>query len=224
MKISCANCRKRYNINEARLPSGAKAAKCGACGHLISLERAHSSHPADETQVIKISCQYCGKNYALRKNKIPSNATAFRCKSCRHLVSLKQKMDQAPVAPIIKKGSSPIPSEKPPIKASERDLPQTNFIRITCPSCRQRYKISQNSIPPDAIALNCRNCEYKISLTPPPAIKASENRDPIEDHTLEKAPPKLKTIPKDVPRRVDRPRKRRWLIAAAAVVLLVGII
>jgi predicted Zn finger-like uncharacterized protein len=223
MKITCTNCQKRYRVHQAQLSPGIKAAKCAKCGHLISLKRADSSPPTDKAQLITISCQSCGRNYVLRKSKIPSDAAGFRCKSCRNRVSLPQKSTWAPVHSINKE---PLPAERQEtsIRAGKPDFARGDIFRITCPNCGQAYKIHQDSIPSNAIALNCKKCEHKISLSPSSAIKMSHNRGPSEDQKPAEPPPKLKTVSKEIPQRIRQPRRKRWLFAAAAVVFVVGMI
>jgi len=75
MKVTCPNCQKNYNISNAKIPAGVKAAKCKACGHSMPLKGKapgkpsadtpvargkDPAKPAAGTPVIKRSCLYCG--------------------------------------------------------------------------------------------------------------------------------------------------------------------
>jgi len=220
MKITCPNCQEKYHINETRIPPGAKAAKCRACGHLIPLKAVPPSELSEETRIIKILCRYCGQIYNLRQNKIPAAATAIKCKSCGHPVSLKQETVQARVHSLTKLPSRPAsatPATKP-IKPHPR---QDDILGITCTSCRKKYKIRQNKIPPNAIAVKCKACGQQISLPPLPAIKAAEDRGHREGQYTEKPILKPHVIPVKKPPPIQRSRKKIWLSTAGVILIVI---
>ncbi|NNL77021.1 MAG: hypothetical protein HKO68_11860, partial [Desulfobacterales bacterium] len=203
---------KKYSLDAAKIPSSVKAARCRACGHVIPLKRALPNKPQREDPIRTISCRYCGQSYDLRTAKIPPGAAAIKCKSCGHSVPLKQKKGPAPVHSL--KTESALPASemlegKPPKHLSQ----QKGSLHITCESCRTKYKIRKPKIPPSAVAFRCKTCGNQIPLPSFTTIKAVEDRERYRG-------PQSGVIPEKATKRVSWFRKKKWLIAAAAGIIL----
>jgi chromosome partitioning protein len=46
MKVICPQCRKEHNVDESKIPAGAKVAQCRACGHRFPLFESAPAEPA----------------------------------------------------------------------------------------------------------------------------------------------------------------------------------
>ena len=90
MQIACSKCKKVYNVNLDKIPSGITSTKCKACGNSISLhpDVPGASAPPDPA-VMQIICQYCSKKYSVNASKIPPGVTSTTCKACGHTIALK---------------------------------------------------------------------------------------------------------------------------------------
>jgi predicted Zn finger-like uncharacterized protein len=203
MKITCSNCQKSYQINEAKIPAGIKTAKCKACGHSMPLKGQDPDKPSAGTPVIKRSCPYCGQMHALRQDKIPPATTTIKCKSCNRPVPLK--LEKAPgLIHSLKKEASQPSEDKPAITPSARPTRQPDILTLTCAKCNKNYKINPEKIPPKAKAMKCKACGFRIPI---PAAK---------DSPLAGTPAAL-----DMPPPVKGPRKKIGLYAVAAGLVLV---
>ncbi len=199
MKITCPNCQKSYQITAARIPAGAKTAKCKACGHKMPLKEKDPPKPSIGDAVINRSCPYCGKVHALRRSKIPPKTATIKCKSCRRPVPLKLETtaEDGLVHSLKKETSEP-----------RADMPgQPDLINLGCESCGKQYKIPSQKIPPSAKILKCNACGHRISLP--------------ETRTTPKKP-----VPAalDLPPPAKRPGRKRGVYALAACILLVILI
>jgi len=222
MKVTCPNCQKNYNISNAKIPAGVKAAKCKACGHSMPLKGKapgkpsadtpvargkDPAKPAAGTPVIKRSCLYCGQIHALRRDKIPPGAATIKCKSCGRPLPLK--LGAAAETELVHSLKKEVPTPdaaKPPLKTAPRPAPQPEILTLICANCSKRYRISSQKIPPTAKALKCRACGHRIKL-------------PVPDASLTQQMP----IPVNLPPSVGRPRKNLRLYAMAAGILLLVI-
>ena len=218
MKITCPNCQKKYTINEAKLPTGVKTAKCKACGQRMPLGKP----PAKPIRVIKIACQYCGQKCSLQKNAIPPLAKTVKCNSCGRPVPLNQKIGTTPVHSLKKEISaiSPRP-DKPASESGPRPAVPSSILRFRCNNCGKRYKIGLNKIPPRVRAVKCKDCGHSIQL-PHKAAAAKSNNTVAPRAHQDKTPateaylrPQTTSVP------APPPRRRKWLFAAACVVLAV---
>jgi predicted Zn finger-like uncharacterized protein len=223
MKITCPNCQKIYEIDEAKVPSGIKAAKCSACRRPIPLQQAPAETSAKPIHVINVVCQYCGQSHSLRQDEIPPAEKVINCNSCARPVPLSRASNIAPVREF-KKKSSAIASEKPAIKPLESPGLVNDLIRFRCDGCGKKYKFNRNKIPPNVQAIKCRVCGHKTRLPHKEAIERAD--DPIQPNAHhEKIPPsKPNLVPDETPLLVSPPRKKKWLYAAAACVLLASIL
>jgi len=112
MKVTCPSCQKRYNINEAKIPMGAKTAKCKSCGHPVplkpdkdpslvhSMKKELSWTSAEKSKLIPIqtsqkrdgnliiTCGNCRKKYKIHQSKIPPTAATLKCQACGHKIAL----------------------------------------------------------------------------------------------------------------------------------------
>ena len=182
MKITCPNCKKKYTINEAKIPAGAKAVKCKACGHRMPLKR---KAPADrpvikkaaiagasgKSPVIRRSCIYCGHNHALSRDEIAPGTASVKCKSCGRPLPLKlEEAAGSALVHSLKKEASKKDTVEKPLKAPSQ-LPRTpEVITLTCKNCQKRYKIQSNKIPATAKSLKCRSCGHRINLPVPQEV------------------------------------------------------
>ena len=223
MKITCPNCQKIYDIDEAKVPSSVKTAKCNACGRPIPLKQAPVETPAKSTHAVKVVCQHCGQSHSLRQDKIPPGAKVIKCKSCTRPVPLSRAGNTAPVSKL-KKESSAIASEKPAAKPIESPERENDMIRFRCAGCGKKYKINRDKIPPNVLSVKCRACGHKTQLPQKEAIETAD--DPIQPNAHhEKTPPsKPNIVSEETPLAVSPPRKKKWLFATAACVLLAGIL
>jgi predicted Zn finger-like uncharacterized protein len=203
MKITCSNCQKSYQINEAKIPAGVKTAKCKACGHPMPLRGKNPDKPSADPPVIKRSCPYCGQIHALRRDKIPPATTTIKCKSCNRPVPLKLEKASGLIHSLKKEASQP-PEDKPAITPPAGPSRQPDILTLTCAKCNKNYKIHPGKIPPKAKAMKCKACGFRIPI---PAAK---------DSPLVVTPPAL-----DMPPPVKRPRKKIGLYAVAAGLVLV---
>jgi len=215
MKITCPNCQKKYNLNEARLPSGVKTATCKACGRLIPLTKAPAKAAIKPPHIVKVVCQYCGQSHGLQKDKIPPKAQTIKCKSCARPIPLSRAFSASPVHSLKKESSARAEKPAPP-PAGRPDL-----IRLSCDSCGKKYKIGRNKIPPNIVAVKCKACGHNIQLPRKAALETADTRVRSTGHQG-KTPPAIQnqrpeeTLPSDA-----RPRKRRWVVAAACILLVV---
>ncbi|MCP4625211.1 MAG: hypothetical protein GY850_17070 [bacterium] len=145
---------------------------------------------------MKITCPNCQKKYTINEAKLPAGVKTAKCKACG------QKM----------------PLGKAPAKPSAKPI---QVIKITCQYCGQKYKIGQDKIPPRVIAVKCKACGHSIQL-PHKAAAAKSDVPVVPRAPQDKAPSTeadLRTQASSAP--VTPPRRRKWLFAAAACVLLV---
>jgi len=219
MKITCLNCQKNYNLNESKIPTGVKTAKCKACGHPMPLKGKAPGKPSADTPVangkdpakpstgppvINRSCMYCGQTHALRRNKIPPGTTSIKCKSCGRPLPLKlEEATETELVHSLKKEAAKPAVANPPLKTAPQPARPPDVIALTCANCSNRYKIPAQKIPPTAKALKCRACGHRIKLP------ASEVSSIQQIHAPEIQPPSE-----------SRPRKKMRLYAMAAGILL----
>ncbi len=202
MKITCPNCQKIYTINEAKIPPGAKTAKCKTCGHSMPLPKKTSAKPPPDTSIIERSCPYCGQMHTLARNKISPDAVTIKCKSCKRPVPLKLEKTAGLVHSLKQEASEP-PTEKPAIRPAVQPSRQPAILTITCAGCNKSYNILPEKIPPQAKALKCKACGHRIAL---PAATV--------------LPLKHEPAPADATPAVGRPGKKIGLYAVAAGIVL----
>ena len=155
---------------------------------------------------MKITCPNCQKKYAIKEAKLPPGVKNARCKACGQMMPLKQ-------AP-----------EKPAAKPVEPPEGKNDLIRFRCAGCDKKYKIDRNKIPPNRMAVKCKVCGSKISLPQEEAGKTADGSIQQAAHP-EPPPPSIPDrVSEETPLPVSRPRKKKWLFAAAACVLLAGIL
>ena len=180
MKISCPNCQKIYNINEAKIPVGVKTANCKACGHPMPLKGKtpaatpvikgkDPAKPSAGAPVINRACLYCGQTHALRRDRIPPGTSTIKCKSCGRPLPLKlEAATKTEMVHSLKKEASKPDAAKQPLKTAPQPARPPGVLTLTCASCSQRYKISSQKIPPTAKSLKCKACGHRIKLPLPP--------------------------------------------------------
>lgn len=212
MKITCPNCQKKYTLDEARLPSGVKTATCKACGQLIPLAKAPAKAATKPPHIVKVVCQYCGQSHGLRQDKIPPTAQTIKCKSCARPIPLSRALSAAPVHSLKKESSARAAQKPAPPPAGRRDL-----IRFSCGSCGKKYKIGRNKIPPNIVAVKCKACGHDVQLPRKAALETADTPvRPTGHQAAVRDQPPEETSPSDA-----RPRKKRWLLAAACILLVV---
>ena len=74
MLIICSKCKKRYNVDPNRIPTGMTSIKCKACGYPISLE----SLSSQSTFIDKV-CSKCGYQ---RQAKNDLSVPVTECPKC----------------------------------------------------------------------------------------------------------------------------------------------
>ena len=149
IEVACSYCGRSYRLNQNKVPSGAKSFKCVSCGHPVPVERQAgpasvqalkkaSTNPASGApaanpsrtnsgpqDLVVFSCAGCGKIYEIPRTRIPPQATAARCKSCGHEISLPPAGSKPAVADYLQSRpqpiaaaaaeSQPLPAQKPPV-------------------------------------------------------------------------------------------------------------
>jgi len=112
IKITCHYCGKNYNLRQDKVPPDTKSINCISCGHPLPLEQKSGSAPVHSLKketsglgsdpsagkprtpdavlrdMLGFSCAGCGKKYKIRRNKIPPDITAVKCKACGHIIRL----------------------------------------------------------------------------------------------------------------------------------------
>jgi predicted Zn finger-like uncharacterized protein len=219
MKITCPHCQKKYNLKEAKLPPGIKNAKCKACGHLMPLKQAPAETSAPPIDPLKVVCRHCGQRYRLQPDKIPPALKTITCKSCARPVPLSRAGITAPVHPLKKESSAPAaakPAEPPATKIA--------IVSFRCTGCGKIYKIDRHKVPPNALPVKCRACGHKIQLPLEKTIKTADG--PIRPAAPHGKPSfsKPDQASEAMPRPAGRTGKKKWRSAAAACVLLAGIL
>ena len=223
MKITCPNCQKKYAIKEANLPPGVKNAQCKACGQMMPLKQAPAKASAKAVQTVQLVCQYCGQSRNLRKDKIPPTANAVKCKSCGRPVPLSRASTNSPVHPQ-KKDAPALAPEKSAATPGEPPEGKNDLIRFRCAGCGKKYKIDRHKIPPNLMTLKCKVCESKIPLPQEEAGKTADGSIQQPGHPEHPVPSIPNLVSEETPLPVSRPRKKKWLFAAATCVLLAGIL
>jgi predicted Zn finger-like uncharacterized protein len=155
---------------------------------------------------MKITCPNCQKKYAVKEAKLPPGVKNAQCKACGQMIPLKQ-------AP-----------EKPAAKPVEPPEGKNDLIRFRCAGCGKKYKIDRNKIPPNLMTVKCKVCESKIPLPQEEAGKTADGSIQQAGHPEHPAPSIPNLVSEETPLPVSRPRKKKWLFAAAACVLLAGIL
>ena len=223
MKVTCPNCQKKYNLNNAKIPAGVTTAKCKACGHPMPLKgnaavkpgagtdgirNKKPAKPSAGTVIFNRSCLYCGQLHTLRRDKIPPGTASIKCKSCGRPLALK--LEEAATAELVhslKKEASRPDAAPSPTKTAAQPARPPDVLVLTCTSCNKRYKIPSQKIPPTAKTLKCKTCGHRIKLPIPEA--SPTNQIPA---------------PANLPSSPNRPGKSWRLYAmAAGILLLVGV-
>jgi DNA-directed RNA polymerase subunit RPC12/RpoP len=213
MQIACSKCKKVYNVNLDKIPSGMTSTKCKTCGNSISLHPGVPGASAPpEPAVVQITCQYCSKKYSVNPKSIPAGVTSTRCKACGHKISL------------IPKGAEP-PTPEPAQTVQQN----TGNRAITCVYCSKKYSINAGKIPPGVTSTKCKACGHTISLKPPteiPALQSDIDQKVIPLQQQYKGstgkPPALDipTVP-DMGQPATPIFRKSWILAAAAGIIII---
>ena len=221
MQITCSKCKKAYNVNPNKIPSGIASTKCKACGNSIPLPQSvpqppppgpAQAAPPPKAGIMQISCQYCSKQYNINPKAIPEGVTSTKCKACGHTISLTPK-DAEPPTP-------------EPVQTVQQI---TGNKEITCLYCSKKYSINAGKIPPGVTSTKCKACGHTISLKPPTEIpvlksdidqkvialqqqsKGSTSKQPVLD---------IPTVP-DMGRPATATFRKSWILAAAAGIIII---
>jgi hypothetical protein len=213
VQITCSKCKKVYNVNLNKIPSGITSTKCKTCGNSISLRPGvpQASAPP-EPAVMQITCQYCSKKYSVNPKSIPAGVTSTKCKACGHTISLAPK-DAAP--------PTPEPAQTVPQNTGNK--------KITCLYCSKKYNINAGKIPPGMTSTKCKACGHTLSLKPPteiPALKSDIDQKVIALQQQSKGS-RGKQPALDIPTVPDMGRpatpafRKSWILAAAAGIIII---
>jgi hypothetical protein len=212
MQITCSKCKKIYNVNLDKIPSGITSTKCKTCGNSISLRPGAPEAPAPPgPAVTQITCQYCSKKYRVNPKSIPAGVTSTKCKACGHTISLTPK-DAAP----------PTPEPAQTVQQNTGDK------KITCLYCSKKYSINASKIPPGVTSTKCKACGHTISLQAPKEIPAWQNDNdqkviPLEKQskksTGKQPAPDIPTVP-NIGRSATPIFRKSWILAAAAGIII----
>jgi transcription elongation factor Elf1 len=222
MQITCSKCKKVYNVNPNKIPSGITSTKCKACGNTIPLPqsapqppptRPDQAPPPPKAGIMQITCQYCSKQYNINPKAVPEGVTSIKCKACGHTISLKSEA-AAPVKP-------------DPVKTAP---PNTGTKEITCLYCGKKYSINAAKIPPGMTTTKCKACGRPMSLmNGQSGISAYKNEidkeviQPQQQKAQKPASPVTVNLPPvvDAGQPVNPIRKKPWVLAIAAGILMV---
>ena len=222
MNVTCPNCKKRYNINAARVPANAKSAKCLQCGQRMPLIPSPAKTLPEDTHIIKITCLNCSQTYRLSEKKIPPDAANLKCKSCGQAIPLKIDERPAPTSPL-KKEKQPSAPEQVPEESNHGPHQDSDTIKFTCGNCTKKYRVRRRKIPPNITAVKCKACGQKISLPLAPVTREPLD-EALPEYDQDSVPRKIQDrIPKETPPPIRQPRKNIWMFAAAAAIVLVVI-
>ena len=221
MQITCSKCKKVYNVDPNRIPSGVTGTKCKACGNSISLRPAatqappvHKTAPASKPAIMQITCQYCSKKYNINPKSIPEGVSSIKCKACSHSIALNFE------------SAAPAPEAVPAKTAGQN----TDTREITCLYCGKKYSIKAGKIPPGVTTTKCKACGRNMSLKSAAGLTSA-----FKDEISKKVTPiKTPNAPKDqiaplVPiiQNVEPSTpplwRKPWFLAAAAAVLVLCI-
>jgi hypothetical protein len=220
MQITCSKCKKVYNVNANKIPSGITSTKCKACGNSIQLPQSApqppppgpaQAPPPPKAEIMQISCQYCSKQYNINPKAIPAGVTSTKCKACAHTISLKPK------------------EAEPPTPEPVQTVQQiTGNKEITCLYCSKKYSINAGKIPPGVTSTKCKACGHTISLKPPteiPVLKSDIDHKVIalqqqfKGATGKQPALDIPTVP-DMGRPATPTFRKSWILAAAAGIII----
>jgi len=219
MQITCSKCKKAYNVDPKRIPSGVTDTKCKACGNAISLlprktqtPPAPKASPAPKAAATQITCPYCSKKYNINPKSIPEGVSSITCKACSHTLALNLE------------SAAPTP-EAVPAKTAEQN---TDTREITCLYCGKKYSIKADKIPPGVTTTKCKACGRNLSLKPVAGLTSafkdeiSKKVTPLKSSTASKDQniPQIPIIQNIEPAAPPLWRKPWALAAAASLVLL----
>ena len=124
----------------------------------------------------------------------------------------------------LKKEASASAADKPAATLAQPLPGKIAIVSLRCTGCGKEYKIDRIKVPPNVLAVKCKACGAKIQLPHDEAIKTADG--PIQPDAQPEKPSISKPDPvsEETPRPAARPRKKKWRYAAAACVLLAGIL
>ncbi|WP_420207777.1 zinc-ribbon domain-containing protein [Candidatus Electronema sp. JC] len=133
MIIQCQGCQKRHNIDEKKIPAGAKQAKCKSCGGTILLSSAPQNPARLLVNTVK-SCPKCGCQLdAKKQGECPTCGIIF--KRYKEAEARKKQEEQR------------VKAEEEQRRAQEEEERKANL--VNCSVCKK--EISKN-------AESCPNC------------------------------------------------------------------
>jgi len=147
---------------------------------------------------MKITCPNCQKKYTINEATLPPGVKTARCKACGQSMPLKKTSAKASTKPV-------------------------SIIKIVC-QCGKNYKIGQNKIPPNAVAVKCKACGHNIQLPRKAAVETADDHLRPDVHQERTPPSNLDLMSEETLPPVSRPRKKKWLVAAIAWVLLAVVV
>jgi predicted Zn finger-like uncharacterized protein len=147
---------------------------------------------------MQITCPNCQKKYTINVARLPSGVKTARCKACGQSMPLKKTSAKASTKPV-------------------------SIIKLVC-QCGEEYKIGRNKIPPKAVAVKCKACGQNIQLPPKAAVESADDHLRPDVHQERTPPSNPDLISEETPPPVSRPRKKKWLVAAIACVLLAAVV
>ena len=234
MKIICPNCRQAYRIDPAKMSAGVSEAACKSCGTSIPLKKILSNDTPTKTQVLELTCTYCGQVQGISAKQISADVKKIQCKSCGHFFG---------VPPASSRNRSEHAEEPPPIdKKADKPSPELSkpktITQIICPHCKRTYKIRSRKIPENAKSVRCKSCGQKIAIEQKREEVAIPTRGPRPEepkrfgpHQRHPGQPlfRFDLMPEIKPGKIYRPRKKIWAITAAvgalaAIVILLWLV
>jgi ribosomal protein S27E len=222
MHITCSKCKKVYNVNPNKIPSGLTSTKCNACGNSIPLPQSTpqtpppgpaQAPPSPKSGFIKITCQYCSQQYNISPKAVREGVTSTKCRACGHTISLKT----AATAPL----------KADPVKTAPQN---TATKEITCLYCGKKYNINAAKIPPGMTTTKCKACGRPMSLMDGQSGIAAHKNDIGQDVIAPQQPYKGSTgnpPAADIPMFPDMGRpatpifRKSWILAAAAAIIII---
>jgi predicted Zn finger-like uncharacterized protein len=171
---------------------------------------------------MNITCPNCQTKYRIDQARLPLVAKTAKCKVCGHLVPLRPSGGLEPGHSLAKENSGDV-SDAPAGEPPRPDAGLSDILVFSCAGCGKKYQITRQKIPPGITAVKCKVCGHRISL------QQAGSRTPTDDYLQSKAQLNAPSVagsdpgPAEKPRVIRRSRKKRWLAALAAGILLVAV-
>lgn len=171
---------------------------------------------------MNITCPNCQKKYRIDQAQLPLVVKTAKCKVCGHQLILRPQGGLVSDHSLEKEKFGDV-SDTPASKSLKPNSGLHDILVFSCAGCGKKYRIRRNKIPPRITAAKCKACGYRISL------QQAGCRTPTENYLESKAQLSAPSVagsdpgPAEKLRVIRRSRKRKWLAALAAGIVLVAV-